>query len=89
MPTSAELSPVASDLIKLGPVVTILLGCIAYLLREGKRKDTTIAKLQGALITLSEKQAETTGLVRDRLRRMETALRLRRRLADSARPEKG
>jgi hypothetical protein len=87
--TPGELSPAVSDLIKLGPVVSVLLGCVAYLLREGKRKDTANDTLQAALIKLAEKQAETTSLVRDRLRRIEYALKLRKRLADSVRPEKG
>lgn len=89
MQAPAELSPALSDLIKLGPVVSVLLACIGYLLREGKQKDAKNDKLQATLIVLAEKQAETTGLVRDRLRRMEAALKLRKRLADSVRPEKG
>ena len=94
MQTPAE-SQAISDLIKLGPVVTVLLLAIGYLIRQlNKReatiekKDATIEKLNAGLVALGEKQAETVSLVRDRLRRIEYALKLRKRLNDSASHER-
>lgn len=54
-----------------------------------KEKDTKNEKLEGALFQLVEKQAETLGLVRDRLRQIVDALRLKNVLRDTGRGDEG
>lgn len=96
--SSFDIGPAFDSVAKAGPVAVVLLLFIWFLIRqldkkdlELKAKDDTIAKkdekiekLTTALGTLSEKQTEANVLVRDRLRRMEYALGLKRDLADTS-----
>ncbi len=92
--SSFDLGPALDSLMKAGPVACALLIFIGFLIKQLNKKDAQLlAKdaliaqkdarndtLQAATFTIAEKQAELGGLVKDRLRRIEYALKLRSNL---------
>jgi hypothetical protein len=100
--SSFDLGPAIDSVMKAGPVACVLLLWILFLIRQLnkrdvliaekdnqlKQKDDKIEKLQGAVIVIGEKQAEVGVLVKDRLRRIEYALQLRRKRLPSGERER-
>jgi hypothetical protein len=60
------------------PAAIILYLWVRSLNAQVESKDGTITKLQDKIVEMAEKAAEDTALVRDRLKRIEFALRIRK-----------
>lgn len=63
-------------------VAAVMYLWVRYLIEQVKTRDTQNTALQGKVLQLAEQQAETAIVVRERLRNIEYALRLRKTLTD-------